>query len=207
VELTIGTPRKQDFEKARKFAVEGMHLTWFTRNKIELFFYSKYFIYLEKSRATRAYGAYVDNRFVGLLLLNIQKEEKLFSSIWEKAYIGLFSFIENRLYRETSRAYEDANRQLFYKYREYQHPDGELNFFVVDPGFNGRGIGSFLLSRMQLELRGKRIFVFTDSASTYQFYLKRGFSEEGEMDINIDITGKKNINLTCYLFEKSLTAK
>ncbi|MDN4081277.1 hypothetical protein QYF52_25465 [Paenibacillus polymyxa] len=38
MEITIRQLRKVDFEKARKFAVEGMHLNWYASSKVELFF-------------------------------------------------------------------------------------------------------------------------------------------------------------------------
>ena len=62
---------KKDFNKARKFAIEGMNLNWYTSNKLELYLYSKYFWYLEISKATKALGAYIDNELVGVLLVDM----------------------------------------------------------------------------------------------------------------------------------------
>ena len=67
MDIIIKQLRKKDFNSARKFAIEGMHLTWYTKNKFELYFYSKYFWYLEISRATRAFGAYLGDNLVGVL--------------------------------------------------------------------------------------------------------------------------------------------
>lgn len=47
--------RRRDYKKAQKFAIQGMHLDW----------------YMELNRATKVYGAYVDNIFVGVLLAEI----------------------------------------------------------------------------------------------------------------------------------------
>lgn len=63
--------RRRDFGKIQQFAITGMHLFNYTSNRIELFFYAKYFWYLELLRATRIYAAYDGDEFAGVLLLDI----------------------------------------------------------------------------------------------------------------------------------------
>ncbi len=70
MDIKITQLRKKDFNTARKFAIEGMHLAWYTSNSVELYLYSKYFRYLEISRATRALGAYINDVLVGVIELN-----------------------------------------------------------------------------------------------------------------------------------------
>ena len=86
MEIRIEQLRKKDFNNARKFAIDGMNLTWYASNKVELYLYSKYFLYLEISRATKALGAYMDNKLVGVLLADINNESKVFHSIWYKVF-------------------------------------------------------------------------------------------------------------------------
>ena len=71
MDIKIKELMKKDFNKARKFAIEGMNLNWYTSNKLELYLYSKYFWYLETSKATKALGAYIDNELVGVLLVDM----------------------------------------------------------------------------------------------------------------------------------------
>jgi len=64
MDVIVQPLKKKDFNAARKFAIDGMHLNWYTSNDFELYFYSKYFLYLELLRATSALGAYVDDKLV-----------------------------------------------------------------------------------------------------------------------------------------------
>ena len=41
---------KQDYKKAQKFAIQGMHLDWYMDSKVILDLYAKYFWYMELNR-------------------------------------------------------------------------------------------------------------------------------------------------------------
>ena len=79
--------RRRDFGKIQQFAITGMHLFNYTSNRIELFFYAKYFWYLELLRATRIYAAYDGDEFAGVLLLDIAGEEKAYKSTWHRCLL------------------------------------------------------------------------------------------------------------------------
>lgn len=53
----------------------------------------------------------------------------------------------------------------------------------------------------QKKLRGKRIYLYTDDGSTYQFYDKRGFNRVGERVISMD-KGTESVQLTAMLYAK-----
>lgn len=201
--IEIQQLRKKDFDKARKFAVVGMHLNWFTSNKIELYLYSKYFWYSEISKATTALGAYMGDKLVGVLLADIKNKPKIFRSVWYNIYTKTASFIINNMYKSAAEPYNDANNEILEKYLKHNSVDGELIFFAVDPKRKGKGIGTLLLNEFERLEKCKHIYLFTDSGSTYQFYAHRGFKEVGRKDISI-INGKKNSPLTCMLFSKTL---
>lgn len=74
--IKIQELRRQDYKRARQFAIQGLHLDWYVSGKISLNLYVSYFLDLELSRATRAYGAYVDGKFVGVLLADMKGEPK-----------------------------------------------------------------------------------------------------------------------------------
>ena len=80
-------------------------------------------------------------------------------------------------------------------------PDGEINFFAVNPEIKGKGIGTLLLNELEKEEKGKLIYLYSDTGSTYQFYQKRGFNLSGKNDIKL-IIDKKEAPLTCFLFSK-----
>lgn len=201
--IVIRQLRKKDFNAARKFSIEGMHLAWYTRNSFELYLYSKYFWYLEISRATRALGAYMGDTLVGVLLVDMTNQPKVFPSFWYRFFVRFASFIISFGYKDASSIYDDANKEILTAYRKNNRPDGELNFFAVDPNITGKGLGTLLLNELEKQEKGKHIYLFTDTGSTYQFYSHRGFEEVGRKDISLDLHGKA-VPLTCLLFCKQL---
>jgi GNAT superfamily N-acetyltransferase len=201
--IEIGKIKKKYFNTARKFAVEGMHLNWYAGNKFELYIYSKYFWYLEISKATKALGAYMENKLVGVLLADINNEPKLYKSLWYKLFVKTISFFINILYKNASNTYDETNVTMLNEFKKENNPEGEINFFAVDQNLKGKGIGTLLLKELETQEKGKLIYLFTDSGSTYQFYTHRGFKESGRTDIRLEIN-KKEVDLTCFLFSKTL---
>src|SRR5215471_385591 len=161
--IEIGQLKKRDFNVARKFAIEGMHLNWYATNKHELYFYSKYFWYLEISKATKAFGAYLENKLVGILLVDMDNEPKIYKSIWYKLFIKTIHFFINLLYRNASKTYDEANVRMLEEFKKKYKPDGEINFFAVDPNIKGKGIGTLLLNELEKQEKGKIIYLFTDN--------------------------------------------
>ena len=165
--------------------------------------YSKYFWYMEISKATKALGAYMENKLVGIVLADINDEPKMYKSIWYKLFTKIISSFINLLYHNASNAYDEANKKMLNELKKENNPDGEINFFAVDPGIKGKGIGTLLLNELEKQEKGKFIYLFTDNGSTYQFYTHRGFYESGRTDIKLKLH-KKEVDLTCFLFSKKL---
>ena len=193
--------KKKDFNTARKYAIVGMNLNRYTSNNFELYFYSKYFWYSEISKATRAYGAYIDDELVGVLLANIKNEPKIFKSIRHKLFVKFISCIIDIGYKAAAGVYDEANRQMLNSFRAENEPDGELNFFAVNPEIKGKGIGTLLLNQLEHDESGKLIYLYCDSGATFQFYQKRGFNMSGKTEIKLTVD-KKEVPLTCFLFSK-----
>lgn len=203
MDIEIKQISKNDFNIARKFAIEGMNLNWYASNNFELYLYSKYFWYLEISKATKALGAYIDNELVGILLVDMVNQPKVFSSIWYKIIIKIVTFILNIGYKDASSTYDNANIEMLEEFKNNNKVDGEIIFFVADPTIKGKGIGSLLLNELERQEKGKLIYLYTDSSCTYQFYLKRDFNEEKRKDVTLKIN-KKEVSLTCFLFSRIL---
>jgi len=201
--IEIRQLQKKDFSEARKFAIEGMHLNWYVDAPFGLYWYSKYFWSLEISRASIALGAYDDNKLVGVLLADINNEKKLFNSIKHRIMISIAEFIINCFAKNASDEYHNANKKMLIDFNEKNNPDGEINYFAVNPQIKGQGIGTLLLNRFEEMTKGKLIYLYTDSGSTYQFYYHRGFVESGKRDIKM-IISKKEVDLTCFLFSKRI---
>jgi len=201
--LEIKKLKRKDFNQARKFAVEGMNLSWYTSNAVELYFYSQYFWYLEISKATRALGAYQDDELVGVLLADIFDEPKVYQSLGAKLFIRLVDFVINIGYGSVADEYEKANKAMLKEFKQTHTPDGELNFFAVNPEITGQGIGTKLLNTFEQLEANKLIYLYTDTGSTYQFYEHKGFNKEGRREINLEVADGQ-VPLTCFLFSKKL---
>src|SRR5690625_2311319 len=175
--IEMKTLKRKDFSQARKFAIKGMNLSWYTTNSIELYFYSLYFWYQEISKATRALGAYRNDELAGVLLVNMKGEPKIYSSLWSKLFLRLATFIIDQSYETRGGEYDNINREMLKAFKRTNQPDGELNFFAVNPRITGQGIGTKLLNELGKLETGKMIYLYSDSGSTYQFYMHRGFTE------------------------------
>lgn len=99
--------------------------------------------------------------------------------------------------------YNNANKEMIASFKQEHQPDGEINFFGVDPKINGKGIGSKLLDALEKKEKGKLLYLYIDSGCTYQFYEHRGFERIAERAIILSIHGK-DIPLTSFLYSKRL---
>lgn len=201
--ITIRNICEKDFDEARRFAVHGMHLDWYATSKLELYFYSKYCWYIELIKATRAIGAYSGGRLIGVLLVDMKNEPKVFASFFRRIFVRISEFLIEKFYGDTAGIYEKANEEMLGSLLEKECPDGELNFFAIHPDITGQGFGTLLLNELQQLESGKLIYLFTDSGSAWQFYQRRGFSESGRQDVTLNVNGQ-DLPLTCFLFSKRL---
>ena len=201
--IEIRELRKQDYKKARQFAIQGMHLYWYVSNKIILNLYARYFLDLELNCATRAYGAYVDGQFAGILLANMKNEPKKYRSVWRTVYIRCIDWLQHLAAGDGVDTYDKANQEMLQDFCKKNTPDGEIVFLAADPNSKVRGIGTALLSALEKDEAGKLIYLYTDDACTYQFYEHRGFIREGEKLVELNLE-KKKVPLTCFLYAKKL---
>ncbi|TLG72514.1 GNAT family N-acetyltransferase [Culicoidibacter larvae] len=203
MDIVIRELAKSDYNQARLYAIDGMNLDRYAEKDYELYFYSKYFIYLELLRATQILGAYMDGKLVGVLLAEMRNENKKVKSLWYRIYIWFIKFTMNIFYKSSANIYEQVNNEMLSRYKSGNNPDGELIFFAVNPEIMGKGIGTLLLNELEKREKGKSIYLYTDSGCTYQFYDYKGFKREDEQNIIMNNHGKV-INLTCFLYSKKL---
>lgn len=201
--LEIKPLTRKDHPEAIRFAAAGMDFDRYSDNKLLLYLYGQYFWNLELTRATRVLAAYDGDRLAGVLLAAMEGEPLAHPSPLGRLYVRTLDLLQGLLVRGGADVYTRANREMLDRYREKSQPDGELLFLAVDPERKGQGIGSFLLSRLEEELPGRTVHLLTDSACTYQFYDRRGFTRVGEKEIVMEITGKVT-PLTCMLYSKTI---
>lgn len=203
MKLQISEIRKKDYNQAIGFAIKGMHLDWYINNRFILNLYGRYFWYLELGRATQAFAVYAGEVFAGVLLAEIKGEPKRYCSIWRNLYVKVFDFLQHHVAGKGVDSYDNANKEMFKKYSESHAPDGEIIFLAANPDVKIKGIGTALLNELEKREKEKEIYLYTDSACTYQFYEYRGFELVGEKDVVLKL-GKKNVELTCLLYSKVL---
>lgn len=204
--IKIQELRKQDYKKARQFAIQGMHLYWYVSDKITLNLYARYFLGMELNRATRAYGAYDDGKFVGVMLVDMKNKPKKYHSSWRTAYIRFFDWLQHLAAGDGVETYDKANQEMFRDFCKKNTPDGEIVFLAANPNSKIKGIGTVLLSALEKDEQGKLVYLYTDNACTYQFYEHRGFSRAGEQQVELNLE-KKKVPLTCFLYAKKLGSK
>lgn len=199
MKMEIKALAKQDYGKAMKFAIPGMHLHWYLKNKLLLALYARYFFYLELGKATEAIGAYLDGELVGVLLAEIYGETKVKTAWWQTAYVWLFNRLQKLFAGSGVGEYDQVNQDLLDTYLKERRPCGEIVFLASDLAAPVKGIGTKLLNELKQRARGKEVFLYTDSGCTYQFYEKRGFTQAANRQTVVSVLGKKQ-DLTAMLY-------
>lgn len=203
MKIIISELKKSDYKKAVQYAIIGMHFNWYLDNQFLLNLYGWYFWYLEITRATQVIAAYIDDEFTGVLLVEMKDEKKEYKSFWKSLYVKVFNVLQNIFYKGGAGLYEETTQAMLKDYLKKNSPDGEIIFLAVNPDAKVKGVGTALLSELERREQGKKVFLHTDDACTYQFYEHRGFERACETDIVLDM-GKKKIPLKCFIFSKTL---
>lgn len=158
---------------------------------------------MELNRATKGYGAYVDGRFMGVLLADIKGEPKKYYSSLRAIYVAFFDWLQNLIEGKGVGTYDNANQKMYQDFCKKYTPDGEIIFLAAEPDSKVKGIGTALLSAFETDEPGKLVYLYTDNACTYQFYEHRGFSRAEEQQIILDLQ-KRKVPLTCLFYTKKI---
>ena len=192
---------KKDYKRAIELAVKGMHFDWYFKNDFLLYAYGKYFWYLELNEATQILAAYVDDKFVGVLLARFNNEKNMHNNFFEKAYVKVIDFIHNIFFKNSAGLYEETCEKQLNHYLLNNDPDGEIVFLVGDSNY--KGVGTTLLHELENREKGKVVYLYTDDACTYEFYEHRGFIKNEENNITLK-TEKGEVILNCFLYSKKI---
>ena len=195
--IQIKELRESDYEKAIDFTLIGMHFdAFFEKGSGLVRDYAESFWYDELAKSNEIIAAYDENdEFAGVLLAEIYDKEPSEKPSIPKSFLQ--KQLSNPVVSEFDNEYDRVNSEMLSNYRDSNDVDGELCLFAVDPSRNGQGIGSILLAEFEKRVKGRNIFLYTDSNCTYQFYEKRGFERADEREINLG-----NEVLSCYLYHK-----
>jgi len=195
--------QSKDMNKVIQFAIKGMHLDLYLKNRLLLNLYGRYFWYLETNRATQIIAAYEGDTLAGVLLAEINGEPKKYYSNWRTVYVKIVDFVQRVFFKESAGLYDSINQEMLAEYKQTHSPDGEIIFLAANPDVKVKGIGTMLLNELINREKGKEVYLYTDSACTYQFYEHRGFDKVGEKDVVLDF-GENKVLMTCLLYSKVL---
>lgn len=195
--IQIKELRESDYEKAIDFTLIGMHFdAFFEKGSGLARDYAESFWYDELAKSNEIIAAYDENdEFAGVLLAEIYDKESSEKPSIPESYLQ--KQMSNPVFSEFDDEYDKANSEMLSDYRDGNEVHGELCLFAVDPNRKGQGIGSILLAEFEKRVKGKNIFLYTDSNCTYQFYEKRGFERVDEREISLG-----DAPLSCYLYYK-----
>lgn len=200
--MQIETLRKKDYKKVIHYAITGMHFDWYMKSKTALNAYGKYFLYSSLNRATQNIALYDGDTLAGVLLAEFGGEQPIQYSLGRKLYVKAFERLQKLLVGGAGE-YDKANKKMLQRLRRRFKTDGELIFLTANPDIKGKGTGTVLLEELQRRAEGKRIFLFTDSACTYQFYEHRGFDRAEEEHVVLDLEIGE-VPLDCFLYSRKL---
>ena len=195
--------QSKDTSKVIQFAIRGMHLDLYLKNRLLLNLYGRYFWYLETNRATHIIAAYEGDTLAGVLLAEINGEPRKYYSNRRAVYVKIVDFVQRVFFKESAGLYDSVNQEMLAEYKRSHSPDGEIIFLAANPDVKVKGIGTMLLNELATRAKGKEIYLYTDNACTYQFYEHRGFDKVGEKDVVLDF-GENKVPMTCLMYSKVL---
>lgn len=200
--IEIRDIRPQDFAQAVRFAEQGMHLDLYVGRGPLLHLYAWYFWYEELLRATQALGAFVDGRLVGVLMAAFDDEPPVYGSLAAAGLVRFGRLLEGGVLGPAD-PYGAANGAMLEDAQAKAPFDGEICFLAADPNSGVKGVGTALLRELERREPGRRVYLYTDSQCTYQFYDHRGFERVGERSVQVDV-GPRSVPLDCFLYAKEL---
>lgn len=198
--MQIQKLRARDQKKAIAFAIEGMHFNKFTKNKVLLRLYGRYFWYLAYTDATDVLAAYEGETLLGVLTVHMHSEKRPHRTALRLLFIKFAEWVQKLAFGKGAEPYSRANLQMYGEYFFRYRADGEIGFLAADPKLLKRGVGSFLLRALEERYPDKEFYLFTDESCSYLFYDRRGFERFSERDIVLHL--KEDIPLKCFLYRK-----
>lgn len=201
VAVALRPLQRGDIGRAARFAIEGMHLDRYASG-LALEMYGRDMVCEALAGTTLPLAAYEDDRLLGYLLASFNGEAEPFARSWEALFHRVVSALSPLTGSgRAEEPYVAANREM--RSGISPEPDGEILLFAVDPRAAGRGIGTLLLDELVRRRPGRRVFLFTDSGCTYQFYERRGFTRAAARNVRLSLPGG-GLALECMVYVRTL---
>ncbi len=136
-------------------------------------------------------------------MAEIKGEEKKQQNFFQKIYVKFVGMIQKIFFKGGADLYEDTTKEQLAHYLKSNVLDGEIIFLVADPDCKIKGIGTALLNALEEKEKGKRLYLYSDNAYTYQFYEHRGFERVEEKEIVLEMP-KGKVPLKCFVYSKKI---
>ncbi len=183
--IKIKNFNKKDLSKLAEFSLIGMNFDRYSSSKVQNRIYAEYVVRDEYSKATIALGAYDDDdNFCGAVFAGFNNEVLIDQGCLNRSYSKVVESIMNIGFDADSGVYDQVNGFMLKELKSKMDFDGELMLFAVDPDTKGQGTGTKLLDALSKRYTGKKIYVFTDTNCSYQFYEHRGFDRCAEAEVH-----------------------
>ncbi len=153
--------------------------------------------------------AYLNGEVVGALLGTTKKRSNPLANLRMKTQLFIASF---KLLAKGKHAAQGLNafRRIGKIYKQMEKDaekmHAEVKLFVTHPGAQGRGIGTKLMDTFLTHVRNKgieRVFLFTDTDCTYQYYDHKNFTRLDAKALTFDVKDRQK-TMEVYMYAKTL---
>lgn len=180
-----------------------MNFDRYTNSKFTERLYSKYFVWDAYINATIAIAAYDGDVLCGVIMAKFDNELMIDQKVVDKVHASSLQYMMGLVFDQGIITYDQVNQAMLKELKAKTNLDGEVLLFAVNPDIKNKGIGTKLLNELERKYSGKRVYLFSDSNCSYQFYQHRGFHQNNA--IRIPEPGRfDGSKLTCFLFDKQL---
>lgn len=189
--------QKKDYPEVAELLNQSFQLYKYISDPKRNNFFKLQYVYSCLSEATYTCVAEQHGRVIGVIMGNANSDYQITSHLWYLGKTFWYSFrilTRNKKHKSGVRDYQKLHK--IYRAFLQKHKgefDGVLTLFAVNEKYRGYGIGKKLLDGLLTYLNSKyvtRIYLYTDTTCSYEFYEHKGFERLEEKSLTITREGK-----------------
>lgn len=205
--ITFQNMSRSEYKDIKRLVKEAWFDNYPFPNSV-LDIYASYYLFHYLSESDYRFVAKDNNSVVGFIF-GKGKKPNLFTFIYYKIrifflfFISLFNKYGRRGIKITLKT-NKVNRNLKKELRDYKY--GELCLFIVDSNYRGQRIGSRLeelFCEYLLSININRLYLFTDSYSDFNYYLKKGYKIVASKEVLFNVIYEDEAS-KYYVFTKKI---
>ncbi|RPA61313.1 GNAT family N-acetyltransferase [Aerococcus agrisoli] len=153
--------------------------------------------------------AVVDGQVAGLILASADNDQKHMRMIMTSPRDAVITLnaqapeVSHHFY-QIMQEERDTDNALYAEAAKSVDYQGRIVLFVVDPTFQGLGIGSKLFQSALDYFQKQAIenyYLFTDESCDYTFYDHKGWRQAGKMTLSNDATADTNETFSYFIYD------